>query len=111
MYQSPTWEVDRSSASQEIPRILWNPKVHHRIHNIPPHVPILSQIDPVPDFYASWRPILVLFSHLGCGLASSLFPSGLPTNTLYAPHLSSIRATCPAYLILLDFMIGIVFGE
>jgi hypothetical protein len=28
MEQSPSWEVDRFSASQEIPRISWNPKVH-----------------------------------------------------------------------------------
>ena len=41
MEQSPSWEANRFSASQEIPHILWNPKVHYRIYNI------LSQLDPV----------------------------------------------------------------
>jgi len=43
MVQSPSWEANWFAASQEIPRILRNPKVHYRTHERPPPVSILGQ--------------------------------------------------------------------
>ena len=70
-----------------------------------------SSIQFIPPHSTSWWSILILYSHLRLDLRSDLFPSGFPTKTLYTPLLSSMRATCPAHLILLDFITRTVFGE
>jgi hypothetical protein len=59
----------------------------------------------------SLRFILILSTHLRLGLHSGLFPSGFPTSILYAFLFSTIHATCPAHVILLDLIILNILGE
>ena len=112
MVLSPSWEANWFAASQEIPHISQNPKVHYRTHKRPPPVSILGQPNPVhiPTYHLlEIHPNIIHPSTPRSPQWS--FPSGFPTKTLYTPLSSPIRATCPAHLILLDFITRKILGE
>jgi hypothetical protein len=95
MQQNPSSEAYQFAASQEILHILWNPKVHYRIINCPPHVSFLNQLNLLRAPHStSWRSILILPSHLRLGLSSVPFSPRFNIKTLYKPLHSSNRATC-----------------
>ena len=91
-----TWEANRFSASQEIPRILWNRTVHCSVRKCPTPVPILSQLDPVhapTSHFLKIHLIIILLSMPGSSKWS--LSLRLPhQNTVYASPLP-VRATCP----------------
>jgi len=89
MEQSPFWEANRFSASQEIPCVLWNPKLHSRIYKSSPPVPILRQIKQAHAHHSTFRRSVLMFCHPRLGLPSGLFPSDFPPKLclqLYFPH-------------------------
>jgi len=111
MVQSLSWEANWFPASQEIPRTLWNPKVHFRTHKRPPSVPILGQHNPVhiPTSHLKIHPNII---HSSTPRSPQWylflrFPHQDPIHTLSSP----VHATIPAHLILLDFITRKILGD
>jgi len=93
-------EKQSSSASQEIPRILWNSNVHYRIHKRPSLAPILGRIHPVhaqPSYFMKIHCNIVRPTTSRCGMWSLSFMF-FHQNRLHISHF--IRATCLDHLIL-----------
>ena len=108
MQQSPSWEAKRFPASQEISRILWNPKVRYRDNKSTPPVTILRQINPVhPPIPLPEAPSLYCRVWVFQVVSFPQFFHQNPVCTSPPPT----RASRTAHLILLDLITRIIFGE
>ena len=106
MVQSPSWEANWFAASEEIPRISRNPKVHYRTHKRPPPVSILGQPNPVHIPTSRLLEIHPNIIHTSTPRSSQWSPSlRFPHQDPIHPLSSPIRTICPAHLILLDLVI------
>ena len=90
MEQSPSWEANWFSASQEIPHIYGTWKFITAFTNVRQlSLPWARSIQSIPPHPNSWRFILILSSPLRLGLPSGLISSGFPTEKVYTVNLTS----------------------
>ena len=113
MEQSPSWEANWLNLQliKKFPAFYGTPKFITLITSAR-HLSLSWTNYPVPT-----TPSHFLKIHLNIILPSTSWSpqwslsSGFPTKTLCTPLPSSICATCPAHLILLDFITRTILGE
>jgi hypothetical protein len=91
MELSPSSEVANCATTEEIHSILWNAKVHYRVHKSPPLVPILSQINQINTIpsYLSKIYFNTVYSPTSWSSQWSLYLLAFPTISYmhsYSPH-------------------------
>jgi hypothetical protein len=84
-----SWGEVNCAATQELPSILWKPKVQYPVQKTSPLVPILCHINPIHSIPSYLSKIhFNIVHHLRLGLPSGFFPSGfpLPSHSGYMPR-------------------------
>ena len=89
MVHSPSWEANWFAASQEIPRISQNPKVHYRTDKRLPPVSILGQPNPV---HIPTSHLLQIHPNI---IHTSTPRSPLWSPSLWFPYQDPIQSTSP----------------
>jgi len=96
MEQSPTLKESNHSYSQEIPRLLYNPKVYYSVHKSPLLVPIISQMHTVhifPIYFPKIHSNIIFPSTHRSSKWSLSFTSS--NQNICISHL--VRVTCPTH--------------
>jgi hypothetical protein len=94
----PSGEANGSSDGQEIPRILWKPNVHYRVHKRPPFVCMLSQITPVHVFPSCCFRYILNITYPSTSSFFQMFfylrvPQLNPSHTVHFSHLLPVPGT------------------
>jgi hypothetical protein len=100
MEQNTSWKANTSSASQQI-LTFCGTQMFITMFISACHL-LLSwaiSVQSMPPQCAYWKSTSIFPYQLHLGHPNGLFLSGLPSKPLYASHLTSIRAICPAHLI------------
>jgi len=111
MEQNPPWEANSHLASQEVPCLVCNPKVHYHVHKGLRGDPTYPEPDAVDTFSTCF---LMIHFNIQPSTPRSYrwsLPSGFLSKILYAFLISPIHTTCPAHFIHLDLTPLIIFGE